>query len=102
MQLKEIYLYAVHGNEYVYNNHDSIPVDEHPVLQDKTWTNNTISFRAEMLPLTNIRVFAEFSHSSIKGYDVDGKSAQYYLNIFTPKYLHGDNSTLVVGFGIGF
>ena len=102
LQLKASYLYAVHGNEYVYNNHDSIPVDQHPVLQDKTWTNNTLSFRAEMLPLTNIRVFAEFSHSTIKGYDIDGKSAQYYLNRFTPKYLHGDNNTIMVGFGIGF
>jgi len=55
-----------------------------------------------MLPLINIRVFAEIARSEIKGYDVDGESAQYYLNRFTPKYLHGTNNTIVVGFGIGF
>ncbi len=102
LQLKASYLYAMHANDYKYDNQGSIPGDEFPVLQDKTWTNSTLSFRAEMLPLTNIRVFAEFSHSTIKGYDIDGKSAQYYLNRFTPKYLHGDNNTLMVGFGIGF
>lgn len=102
LQLKASYLIAVHGNEYQYDPHDSIPGDEHPVLKDKTWTNNTLTFRAEMLPITNIRVFAEFAHSIIKGYDVDGKTARYYINTFTPTYLHGTKNTVTVGFGMGF
>ena len=55
-----------------------------------------------MLPVTNIRVFAEFSHSTISGYNVDGKSAQYYLDLYTASYLHGITNTLMLGFGIGF
>ncbi len=102
LQLKASYLVAVHGNEYQYDVMGAVRVDEYPVLKDKTWTNNTISFRAEMLPLTNIRVFAEFSHSSIKGYDVDGKTAQYYVDLYSPSYLRGTTNTLMVGFGMGF
>jgi len=102
LQLKASYLMAVHGNEYQYDVNGSVPVDEFPVLKDKTWTNNTLSFRAEMLPFTNIRVFVEYSYSKIMGYDVDGKSAQYYLGMYTPKYLHGVTSTVIVGFGMGF
>lgn len=102
LQLKASYLYAVHANEYRYNNHDPVPVDEHPVLLDKSWTNKTFSFKAEMLPFTNIRIFAELIHSEIKGYDIDGQTAEYYLDRFSPAYLHGTNTTFVAGFGIGF
>ena len=102
LQLKASYLFAMHGNEYQYVQNTSVPVDEHPVLKDKTWTNNTLTLRAEMLPLPNIRVFAEYSYSNITGYDVDGKTAQYYLDLYTPKYLHGTANTLMVGFGLGF
>lgn len=102
LQLKASYLMAVHGNEYQYDINGPVVVDEFPVLKDKTWTNNTISFRAEMLPITNIRVFAEYSYSQIMGYDVDGKTAQYYENLYTPQYLHGITNTVIVGFGMGF
>ena len=102
LQLKASYLMAVHGNEYQYDINGPVVVDEFPVLKDKTWTNNTISFRAEMLPITNIRVFAEYSYSKIIGYDVDGKTAQYYENLYTPQYLHGITNTVIVGFGMGF
>lgn len=102
LQLKASYLVAVHGNEYQYDVTGPVPVDEFPVLKDKTWTNNTFSFRTEMLPFTNIRVFAEYSYSKIIGYAVDGKSAQDYEDWYTAKYLHGKTNTLIVGFGIGF
>jgi hypothetical protein len=101
LQLKASYLLAVHGNEFQYDVHGTVPVDEFPVLKDKTWTDNTISFRAEMLPITNIRVFAEYSYSNINGYDVDGKTADFYLNLYTARYLHGITNTFLVGFGIG-
>jgi hypothetical protein len=102
LQLKASYLYAVHGNEYAYDVHGSVDVDMYPVLEDKTWTNQTIAIRAEMLPITNIRIFAEYTYSNIEGYDVDGRSAQYYLNRYTPQYLHGISNTIMVGFGMGF
>lgn len=102
LQLKASYLLAMHGNEYEYDVNIFKPGNEPPVLKDKTWTNNTMSFRAEMLPVSNIRVFTEYSYSKIIGYDVDGKTAQYYLDRFSPAYLHGKTQTFVLGFNIGF
>jgi hypothetical protein len=101
LKIKASYLYAMHGNEYQYV-FGSVGVDEHPVLQDKTWTNNTITFRAEMLPFTNIRIFAEYAHGTITGYDVDGNSALYYENLYSPEYLRGETNTVTLGFGMGF
>jgi hypothetical protein len=79
-----------------------VPVDQNPVLQDITWENTTIAFRAQWLPWPNLRVFAEYQHSNIAGYDVDEKTGEDYLNMFTPNYLHGKTNTLVMGFGYGF
>lgn len=102
LQLKASYLYAMHANEYAYDVHGAVKVDQYPVLKDKTWTNTTLTLRAEMLPFTNIRIFAELAHSDIKGYDVDGNSAEYYETLYTPKYLYGLSNTITVGFGMGF
>lgn len=103
LQLKVSYTNAMHGNDYQYKEGSGLPkVDEFPVLQDQSWTSETISFRADMLPFANIRVFAEYSLSDVQGYAVDGKEAVYYLNRFGPTYLHGKSQTLMVGFGMGF
>jgi len=101
LQLKINYTYAVHGNDYQYV-FGTTPVDEFPVLKDKTWSNTTLVFRADYLPLPNVRVFAEYSKGKMEGYDVDGKTATYYLNRFGADYLHGKTSTLILGFRIGF
>jgi hypothetical protein len=102
LQLTASYLHAFNGNVYRYIYGSSIPVDENPILQDKTWTNNTLTFRAEMLPLPNFRVFAEYAFSNVQGYDVDGRSARYYLDLFSPAYLHGKTQNLILGFNMGF
>jgi len=102
LNLTASYVYAVKANLYDYVYGAETPVDSNPVLKDKTWTNNTFALRAEMLPLPNMRIFIEYSDSLIKGYDVDDYSAQEYLNIFSPGYLHGDVRTIVLGFAYGF
>jgi hypothetical protein len=96
------YTHAQKGNLYVYKHGNEVPVDQNPVLQDITWENTTIAFRAQWLPWPNLRVFAEYQHSNIAGYDVDEKTGEDYLNMFTPNYLHGKTNTLVMGFGYGF
>jgi hypothetical protein len=96
------WLQAERGNVYVYEHGTGQPLDSNPVLDDITWSNTTWLFRAEHLPVYNIRLFIEYQISNIKGYDVDGNTAQYYLNLFTPQYLHGKTGTLVMGFGMGF
>ncbi len=101
LQLKVNYTYAMHANDYQYV-FGTTPVDEFPVLKDKTWTNTTLVFRADYLPLPNVRLFAEYSMGNMQGYDVDGKTAAYYLNRFGADYLHGKTDTFILGFGMGF
>jgi len=102
IQLKLDYTYSMHGNDYPYDYNSPVPPDELPVLKDKTWTNETIAMRAEMIPFTNFTVFAEFAHGNLRGYDTDGKTQAYYLNRFSPEYLHGITNTFTGGFTLGF
>jgi len=101
LQMRISYTNAIHGNEYKYIL-GTPPIDELPVLAEKSWSAQTISLRAEMLPLPNVRVFAEYALSDVKGYAIDGKPETYYLDRFSPQYLHGKTNTLVLGFGMGF
>jgi len=96
-----IYTDAHHGNDYQYV-FGATPVDENPILHDITWSSRMLTFRAEMLPVNNFRFFAETTFGNVRAYDIDGKSATFYLNRFGPKYLHGKTTTLSAGFGIGF
>jgi len=103
LQLKLNYTYAVHGNDYKYiEAKGTTPVDEFPVLKEKSWSNTTIALRADYLPFPNIRVFAEYSKGDMQGYAVDGREAVYYLNRFGADYLHGKTDTFILGFGMGF
>jgi hypothetical protein len=100
LQVTASYLYAWKGNlyDYVYG----FPEDTNPVLKDKTWSNKTLSFQAEMLLIPNLRIFSEYTNTNIRGYDVDGITALEYLNKFTPRYLQGKKNILKVGFNLGF
>lgn len=100
LNLKLSYTNAFHGNEYQYV-FGGVPVDENPVLAEKSWSNESIRLRAEMMPLPNLQLFAEFQYSQINGYALDGYDAGYYLNRFGPTYLHGKNNTFMAGFAFG-
>lgn len=103
LQLGMSYTYARKGNHYEYIRGRRNPrIDELPVLEDITWTKSQLSFEALAHPLPNLRVFARFIVSDIQGYEADGEEAQYYLNLFSPEYLHGKNNVLELGFGMGF
>lgn len=102
LQLKLSYTNAVHGNDYAYVFGGETDIDELPMMEEKSWSSQVVSLRADYLPFPNIRVFAEYSFSDVNGYDVDDHSAQYYLNRFSPTYLHGKTNTFMVGFGMGF
>ena len=95
--------YARKGNHYEYIRGRRDPrIDQMPVLEDITWTKNQLAFDATVFPLPNLRVFARYTISDVQGYEADGESAQYYLNLFSPSYLHGKNNILELGFGMGF
>ncbi len=96
------YLKAEKGNvvPYVYN--PPTPVDQDPFMDEVVWSNNTLALKARYLFFNNFSVFAEFYNSDIRGYDVDDRPAQEYLDMFTPGFFHGKNNTFVFGLQLGF
>lgn len=92
--------YARHGNEYPYTTGTN--ADEHPFMKDVTWKNLTVSFTARWEFIHDSWLYLNVAKSSIKGYDVDGHTAQYYLNLYTPKSFQGDNLIVSAGLNFGF
>jgi len=89
-----------HYNDYDYAS--STEPDAMPVMQDLTWKNSTISLTGRYEFLNNAYVFAGFTLGNTEGFDVDGMTAQYYLNKYSPGIFQGKTNTLRVGFNVGF
>ncbi|MDY0343487.1 MAG: hypothetical protein RBR28_07935 [Lentimicrobium sp.] len=96
------FVLAEHGNNYTYDLDGAVPVDEHPFMETITWRNRTTAIDVRYMLWNNISVFATFTISNIAGFDVDGISAQRYLNQYTPDLYQGKNNTLNIGFQMGF
>ena len=96
------YLNAEKGNvvPYIYNPPNL--VDGDPFMDEVVWSNETLSLKGRYLFFNNFSLYAEYRISDIKGYDVDGRAAQEYLNMFTPGIFHGKNNTFVFGMQLGF
>ncbi|MBN1185593.1 MAG: hypothetical protein JXB49_25140 [Bacteroidales bacterium] len=94
------YTNARHGNEYSYI--DGGTAVTYPILQDNTWTSVSHSLVFSYEILTNCHITLEYLHSNTKGYDVDGQTAQYYLDRFTPEFFQGKKNTFLLRFNIGF
>ena len=107
---------AKHGNEYNYLRRDAQGLDaikriiSQASLGDITWSNTTLAFNAQYEIVNNAYAIVNISSSDIKGYNLTStaipgevrKNAQGYLDLFTPKYLQGKNTTITVGFSFGF
>jgi hypothetical protein len=103
LQVSASWTYALKGNYYEYERGRRDPrIDELPVLGDITWDSNTLVFATQYNPLPNLRLFARYSFSNVQGYDVENRTAQQYLNMFSAPYLHGKTQTMELGFGMGF
>ena len=97
---KYAYSNARHGNEFTYIN-GYIDVT-YPILGDITWSNTSHSVSASWEFLTNCHFTLEYLYSNIKGFDVDGHDAQYYLDYFTPAFFQGKKHTFCTSINIGF
>lgn len=98
--LKYSFQYARHGNDLRYV--DGKTIDSYPVLKDNSWSSLTNSLMASYEFLTGCYISFEYRISNTKGYDVDGQTAQYYLNKFTPEFFQGKKNTLMVRINFGF
>jgi hypothetical protein len=97
--LNLLYINAVHGNEYLYLN--STQAENLPFMKDISWSNEQIDFRLNFEFISGSSLSFTVSHSNTQGFDIDSNSGQYYMDLYTPKYLHGKNYTFYIGFQIG-
>lgn len=100
LTIKGEFFIAKHGNEYAYTSGSD--VDLLPYMQDVTWKNTTMSITTRWEFIHDSWLFLSVTQSDIKGYDVDGKTAQYYLDLYTPKSFQGKNTIICAGLNFGF
>jgi Capsule assembly protein Wzi len=105
-----------HGNEYIYLRRDAQGADaiskiiSQPSLGDITWSNSSLALDLHVEIINNVYAFANLTYSDIKAYNLTSATisgevrlnAQGYLDLFTPKYLQGKNTTLSFGMSFGF
>lgn len=94
------FISARHGNEYAYTTGSG--VDLLPFMERVTWKNTSISFTARWEFIHDSWLYISATQSNIRGYDVDGKTAQEYLDLYTPKSFQGKNAIVCVGLNFGF
>ena len=94
------FISARHGNEYAYTTGSG--VDLLPFMESVTWKNTSISFTARWEFIHDSWLYISATQSNIRGYDVDGKTAQEYLDLYTPKSFQGKNAIVCVGLNFGF
>lgn len=112
LDLSLSYIDAKHGNEYIYDRAAVNNIISQPSLGDITWSNTTLTFNAQYEIVNNAYAIINVAYSDINGYDLTSKTpivgenkartSQEFLNLFTPAYLQGKNTTITVGFSFGF
>jgi len=110
LDLNLSFMEAKHGNEYIYDRHEVGNIISQPVLSEITWRNHTVGINAQYEFINNAYAFLNVAFSNIKGYNLSStpitgevrETAQGYLNLYTPAYLQGKNTTFSAGFSFGF
>lgn len=103
--LKNLYLnlyYNIqrHGNEYAYAS-GSVE-DYYPTMKDLSWSSDQKGLKVKYEMYNNLFFTCEYLKSNTKGYNIDGKSSEYYLELFTSPMYRGNISTIILGFNLGF
>jgi hypothetical protein len=102
LYLKAEYYYAMHGDDYNYNFHSGYDPTSIPVLENKTWDNTTFGIYATYEILNDVYFRTYYTFTNIKGYDLNGVTAQKYLDTFTSPFYQGKQNTFGFGFNMGF
>ena len=83
----------------------------HPSLGPIIWRNQTFGFRTVYEIFNNAYAIVNIEHNHARGYDNNDAplfaerhfpTAQETLDFFSPKFLHGRNTTVTIGFSFGF
>ncbi|HOS45663.1 MAG TPA: hypothetical protein PLQ69_04210, partial [Paludibacter sp.] len=119
LDFKLFYNNAKHGNEYEYIRRGEDPnglygnivtIISNPSLGDIIWSNQTFGLHITYEVFRNSYAIVKLENSDIRGHGAPSEvaygeirmTAQEALDRFTPAYLHGNNTTLTMGFSFGF
>lgn len=94
------YTKAIHGGEYAYT-HDP-DLTTHPWLTNLSWSSSIFEISAQYQFVNNAYLYVSYNYGNVEGFDLDGNTAQYYLNLFTPAFYQGRTNTISLGFAVGF
>jgi hypothetical protein len=94
------YNYARHGDDEKYGDYD--PVDEVPFLENTTWQKSVFGLKARYEVVNNAYVFLGVVYSDVQTFDLGDRTAQDYLEKFTPELWWGQTTTFEAGFNVGF
>jgi hypothetical protein len=114
------YLDAQKGREYDYLRGVVTSTISQPVLDKPTWTNKTLGLNIIYEVFSNAYAVVDIAYSNIQGHNpfdgttkpvssevlppsnFHGTIEDFYLGRFTPSFLRGKNTTITLGFGLGF
>lgn len=102
LYLKGEYFYAMHGDEYNYNFFQGIDVTSIPIVKNLTWSNHNLGLYATYEIVNDVFINAYFTQTETKGFDLNGFTAQQYLDRFTSPFYQGKLNTFGFGFNLGF
>lgn len=106
---------AKHGNEYEYlrrvSSADAIKkIISQPFMQDVIWKNTSVEFKALYEIYNNIYATLNIENSNIQTFDavsdpIAGEvrmTADEAMKYYTPAFMQGKNTTIMVGLSFGF
>lgn len=93
LQFKAWYIDARHGNDYEYSLDDIIKVDEKPVLKEFSWKSTRVGAKISYQFITNSFIELTYEIRNDRGFDLDGKTAKYYLDKFSPVMYRGKTNS---------
>ncbi len=76
--------------------------DQDPFMEETVWQNTTWALRARYTLFDNLSFFAEAWFMHLRGFEVDDRQPEYYLNLFSPDLFHGETTTFTFGLQMGF
>ena len=108
--LEASYTNAKHGNQYAYLRADILDIISEPFMKNTVWSNTCYSFSIKYEVASNMYALLNVDLSNIEGFDNNSplskgeyfSKGQQYLDMYTPKYLQGKNTTVTIGFSFGF
>ncbi len=78
------------------------PVDMYPFLDTIVWSSQQISLNASWEFAYNCRIDLGYIYNNISAKNADNKTADYYLERFSPAFFNGRTNTIRLGLHFGF